>query len=150
MELENSQIRRIVLGEHAGLRKRLDAIEAGLKTLSEGQPEPLAQVRGLFKALLEAFLRHVEHEEALLKPILLDLDAWGPVRLKEMEKEHEEQRAQVTALLALDPLAPVATWVTQMRGFTERLRADMAGEEHDFLDPDVLRDDSIAVDPFSG
>lgn len=150
MELKNSQIRRIVLGEHQGLRKRLDEIEAGLKTLTDAHPEPLAQVRVLFKALLEAFVRHVEHEEALLKPILLDLDAWGPVRLEEMEKEHKEQREHVAALLAIDPLAPVATWVTEMRGFTDRLRADMDGEERDFLDPNVLRDDVITVDTFSG
>ena len=107
--------------------------------MEAGAGQAFVDAREKFKALLEAFLLHIHEEEALLKPILERCSAWGPVRLEQLEREHQRQRIRVAALVALDAETSAAHWTALMRQFAADLRSEMDGEEHDFLFPNVLR-----------
>ena len=148
--MENSKIRRVILGEHEGLRGELRDLETGLDTLALAEGPSQQAVHGKFKHLLESFLRHIEHEERILRPALKDIDAWAAQRIAHMDEEHKVQRAQVLHLAGLFPQASPATWVGEVRTFIAQLREDMASEERDSLDPRLLRDDVIVIDGFTG
>ncbi len=150
MELQNSKIRKIILGEHEGLRHALQTMEAGLEKVAKGDVEAQKALHGQLTRLLDTFLRHIEHEERILRPVLKDIDAWGPERLAHMDKEHAGQRVLVTHLAGLFPSATPDQWVTEVRAFVTHLREDMEGEEKDCLDPRLLRDDVISLDTFGG
>ena len=86
----------------------------------------------------------------MLRPLLKDVDAWGPARVETMDEEHRSQRAALVELsrLALDH--DMDQTVQQVEEFVRRLRADMDGEEHHALSEEVLRDDIIVIDTFGG
>jgi len=63
-----------------------------------------------------------------------------------MDEEHALQRAQITRLAGLDPLAEPKRWVSEVKAFTSELLVDMADEEKTCLSPSVLRDDVVVVD----
>lgn len=148
--MENSKIRRIILAEHEGLRGELRNLETGLDTLPLGDGPNQQALQTKFRHLLESFLRHVDHEERLLRPVLVDIDAWASQRVAAMDAEHLAQRVEVGRLAALYPQADPARWVEEVRGFIVRIREDMAGEDKDFLDPRLLRDDVVVIDGFTG
>jgi len=150
MELSASQVRSLMLDEHAILRDVLEEIEAALGELTRRVPGAFARLRATLRTFHDAFLRHLEHEETVLRPILIDVDAWGPARVDSMDEEHRSQRAALAQLsrLALD--ADVDCTVQQIEVFIRRIRADMEGEEHHALSEEVLRDDIIVIDTFMG
>ena len=150
MELSASQVRSLMLDEHLVLRDVLEEIEAALGELTRRVPGGLVRLRATLRTFRDAFLRHLEHEETVLRPILIDVDAWGPARVESMDEEHRSQRAALAQLsrLALD--ADVDCTVQQIEVFIRRIRADMEGEEHHALSEEVLRDDIIVIDTFMG
>lgn len=145
MTLENAKIRRIVLVEHEGLRIGLRGIEALLDRVAGGDVSALKQAHQEFAQLLESFIRHIEHEERILRPVLETIDAWGKARVASMDEEHAGQRKEVNRLAGLDAIADPAKWAKEVRAFQKALLDDMADEEKTCLSPDVLRDDIIAV-----
>ena len=146
MGLDNSKIRKMVLIEHEGLRGRMRAIEALLPRVSAGEKEALVAAHAQFNDLLQTFLRHIEHEERILRPVLEVIDAWGEVRRARMDQEHTEQRALVMRLAAIDPLPDPRIWAREVDDFVTMVRVDMADEEKTCLSPSVLRDDVVVVD----
>ena len=150
MELSASQVRSLILDEHAVLRDVLEEIEEALGELTRRVPGSLGRLRATLRTFHDAFLRHLQHEETVLRPILIDVDAWGPARVESMDEEHHSQRAALAELsrLALD--ADVDCTVQQIEEFIRRIRADMEGEEHHALSEEVLRDDIIVIDTFMG
>jgi len=150
MELSASQIRRLILDEHTVLRDILEEIEQALGEMPRRVPGSISRVRASLRTFQDAFLRHLEHEETVLRPILVDVDAWGTVRVAAMDEEHAAQRAALTQLshLALDE--NLDDTVRHLEEFIRRLRADMDGEEHHALSEEVLRDDIIVIDTFMG
>jgi hypothetical protein len=146
MQLEHSKIRQIILAEHESLRGSLHCIEVLLDGVAKGDSHAQAAAHEQVGLLLEAFVRHIEHEERILKPVLVTIDAWGPERHKHMDEEHAMQRAQVTRLAAMNPAADAANWVREIRSFIKDLLVDMAAEEKASVSANVLRDDIIAVD----
>lgn len=145
MTLENAKIRRIVLVEHEGLRIGLRAIESLLDRVGGGDVSALKQAHQEFGQLLESFIRHIEHEERILRPVLETIDAWGKARVASMDEEHAAQRKEVNRLAGLDAIADPAKWANEVRAFQKALLDDMADEEKTCLSPDVLRDDIISV-----
>ncbi|MDP1918124.1 MAG: hemerythrin domain-containing protein [Myxococcales bacterium] len=145
MTLENSKVRRIILVEHEGLRIGLRALDGVLEQVALGEVSALKSAQEQVQALLQTFIRHVEHEERILRPILETVDAWGAARVKSMDEEHAEQRKVVSRLAELDPVSDPAAWARQVRTFGDELLRDMADEEKTCLSPDVLRDDIVSV-----
>ena len=150
MELSASQVRSLILDEHAILRDVLEEIEQALGELTRRVPGSLGRLRATLRTFHDAFLRHLQHEETVLRPILIDVDAWGPARVESMDEEHRSQRTALAELsrLALD--ADMDCTVQQIEAFICRIRADMEGEEHHALSEAVLRDDIIVIDTFMG
>lgn len=150
MELSASQVRSLILDEHTVLRDVLDEIEETLGEMTRRVPGAIGRLRGSLRTLHDAFLRHLSHEETVLRPILVDVDAWGPARVEAMDEEHRGQRAALAELprLALDE--DVDGTVQRIEDLVRRLRADMDGEETHALSEEVLRDDIIVIDTFMG
>lgn len=149
MTIDNSKIRRIILVEHEGLRIGLRAIDALLDRVAKGDVASMKDAHQQFQNLLQSFIRHIEHEERVLRPVLETIDAWGPARVASMDEEHTAQRAEVKRLAAVEAVNDPAKWANEVRAFTHALLIDMADEEKTCLSPDVLRDDIISVSPDS-
>ncbi len=150
MELSASQVRSLILDEHAVLRDVLEEIDQTLGEMTRRVPGAIGRLRATLRTLQDTFLRHLAHEEMVLRPLLADVDAWGPARVEAMDEEHRAQRAALSELsrLALDE--DVDGTVERIEAFVSRLRADMEGEEHHALSEEVLRDDIIVIDTFMG
>lgn len=150
MELSASQVRSLILDEHAILRDILEEIEETLGEMTRRVPGAIGRLRATLRTFQDAFLRHLSHEETVLRPILVDVDAWGPARVEAMDEEHTAQRAALAELSRLALEDDVDGTVQHVEEFVRRLRADMDGEEHHALSEEVLRDDIIVIDTFMG
>jgi iron-sulfur cluster repair protein YtfE (RIC family) len=149
MVLQPSEIRAIILDEHGALRSRLNEIEADLvRTATDAAA--LGRLQEQLQRFYELFLRHIAREEEILKPVLRDIDNWGPYRIERMDEEHVEQRRTIAALSRLVPDPDPSSYTETICDFIRDLRLDMDAEERDFLSKDVLRDDSINIDAFGG
>ena len=146
MSIDNSKIRKIILVEHEGLRINLRGIEALLDRVAAGDVPAREAAFQQLSSMLQTFLRHIEHEEAILQPVLAQIDAWGPQRKAAMDEEHKLQRALVMQLTSMDPAVDPAAWARDVRIFAKDLLLDMADEEKTCLSPNVLRDDVVVVD----
>jgi hemerythrin-like domain-containing protein len=150
MELSASQVRSLILDEHTILRDILEEIEQALGELTRRVPGAVGRLRATLRTFHDAFLRHLQHEETVLRPVLADVDAWGPARVESMAEEHRSQRAALAELSRLVLDADVDCTVQQVEAFVRRIRADMDGEEHHALSETVLGDDIIVIDTFIG
>ena len=150
MRRKPSEVRALIVSEHTDLRTLLASIEVRVSDRPHGGSEARAELRRELERFCDVFRMHIENEEALLAPILVDLDNWGPTRVEHMDLEHAEQSDRIARLCALSPEVDSADYVERIRRFCEDLRTDMAAEELECLSPDVLRDDTINIDAFSG
>jgi hemerythrin-like domain-containing protein len=150
MELSASQVRNLILDEHTVLRDILDEIEEALGELTRRVPGSLGRLRASLRTFHDAFGRHLRHEETLLRPLLADVDAWGPARVESMDEEHREQRAALAELTRVRLDDDFDRTIQSIEAFVQRLRADMDGEERHALSEEVLRDDIIVIDTFMG
>ena len=150
MELSASQVRSLILDEHTILRDVLEEIEEALGELTRRVPGALGRLRATLRTFRDAFLRHLSHEETVLRPLLKDVDAWGPARVETMDEEHQAQRAALHELSSLELGQDVDRTIQQVEAFIRRLRADMSQEEQRALSEEVLRDDIIVIDTFLG
>jgi hypothetical protein len=148
MEFKNSDIRKTILREHEQLRALMSGLQAQLEAASEAVPASLPEALQVF---LDEFLRHIAHEEAILRPALAHVaDAWAQERVEAMDAEHGEQRDRLRALAQAEPWADPKGFVQRARETLEWIRLDMAGEEKSLLGPELLRDDIIILDSFGG
>jgi iron-sulfur cluster repair protein YtfE (RIC family) len=149
-EMAPSEIRKLILDGHTQLRTTIAALESlvakQLKTAPAKKNEELLTHATRFNA---EFLAHLKLEEGILRPVLMEIDAWGPVRVERIDKKHTEQRARILEIQAIIIQAQWSELHTELHSFIQELTEDMAAEEKEMLSPDVLRDDVIAVN-FSG
>lgn len=146
--MKPSEIRQSILDEHAHLRRKIATIEAHLMPSLARVPRWRQDLQRELEELAIAFRAHLDREEELLRRELIGLDASGPMRLLEMEREHAEQRAALSSIMrhpAADP-----EYDASLRQFLRILVRDIEEEERDLLGPDVLRDASISIDAFGG
>ena len=150
MELSASQIRNLILDEHLVLRDILEEIEQALGELTRRVPGGISRLRASLRTFADAFDRHLRHEETVLRPVLADVDAWGPARVESMDEEHRAQRAALAELTRLSLDEDLDCTVQSIERFIRTLRADMDGEEKHALSEEVLQDDIIVIDTFMG
>lgn len=143
--------------EHAELRERLSRLETHLAALTEGESNASALVLEHARGLSARLAEHVDLEDALLAPTLRATDAWGEQRADALIGHHVEQRREIDALLEkLAELGPrddawtVVALVCTVRDFAADLERDMAHEERELLDADLLRDDVVSIAPEAG
>ncbi|MFW6052212.1 MAG: hemerythrin domain-containing protein [Myxococcota bacterium] len=149
-----SEIRARIRQEHEALRGLLGQVdEAARAVLEEGVDRRAATtLRQLCSALHVALSAHLDLEDAVLAPALRETDAFGPDRADELLHHHAEQRQILAAALeeAKSPRMDPAQLARHARGLVRYLMEDMATEDRDLLNPNLLRDDPILVDEFTG
>ena len=150
MELSASQVRSLILDEHAVIRDVLEEIDQTLGEMTRRVPGSVGRLRATLRTLCDTLLRHLSHEEMVLRPLLAEVDAWGPARVEAMDEEHQAQRIAISSLTRLTLEQNLDATVQRVEEFVRRLRADMDAEESHGLSPDVLRDDIIVIDTFMG
>ena len=119
--------------QHAELRRMMTRCEDLADDVDAGNGSPAQRVRE-GAALRIAFDAHNQFEERLLRPLLIDMDWMGAVRVSRMIEDHVEEHRTMRAGL-------VATPTSELRGVLANLRDHLASEERYFLSRRVLRDD---------
>jgi iron-sulfur cluster repair protein YtfE (RIC family) len=147
-----AEVRARILADHQRLRKLIGATERVAALIEEGEEDLGDSLRVLLVALFRKLKVHMQYEDDVLQPILARIDAFGEVRAAQFDHEHEEQREQMGEILhaACDLHAHPREVAGRALHILRRLLADMEYEEREFLDPDVLRDDIVAIDPEAG
>lgn len=148
--LTPSQVRRQVFEEHDQLRVRLVRLqelarEVALDALC------VTVLRDDLRTLLLQFARHLDLEEALLMPLIENIDAWGPQRAAAMREEHQLQRSLILKMFGrCERLDDAVAFAIEVDALVHRIYQDMNGEEAELLDADLLRDDVVAIDQTCG
>ena len=144
--------RQQILGDHHKLRRLIGAVERIAGLIEDGDEDLGDSLRVLLVALFRKLKAHMQYEDEVLVPILRKIDAFGDVRADRFDREHEEQREQMGDILhaACDLRAHPQEVAGRARAILQRVLVDMDHEEAEFLSPDLLRDDIVAIDPESG
>jgi hypothetical protein len=137
--------------QHDVLRELLAACQTAADQVEETtsrEGRPLVRSATL---LLEAMARHNLLEEHRLRPILLDADCFGEVRVSQMLEDHIAEHAAVAkglrdVVLIDDPSRAARS----IRACLTRLRNLLDREERQYLNDRVVRDDIVSIDPTSG
>ncbi|HET9987433.1 MAG TPA: hemerythrin domain-containing protein [Kofleriaceae bacterium] len=128
--MDRSHVLEHLLAQHASLRALMAACE---------QLESAADLERASARLRLAFEEHNRYEEAVLRPILGDVDSFGDVRIDRMLGDHaDEHRALSERMATASPSALQALLAT--------LREHLATEERYFLSPRVVRDSLVVVE----
>jgi hypothetical protein len=144
-----SQVRTKILHEHTALRRRLHELEVAVDAMRDRAQA--TRVAAIARELLTAVVAHTQLEDAILAPALRDIDAWGTIRAEVLLEHHEQQRAQLRALIesyAIDDDCERLARVTLE--WVRDVRTDMIHEESNVLSAALLRDDPISVAMESG
>ena len=146
--MKPSEVRSRILQDHERLRLLLVEVEELVAGVGAGGPATALRART--RVLLTALEAHLALEDEILCPAIHAADAWGPVRAARLKEGHVEQRAQLTRLSSLEPSVGDEEVCEAVRGLARDLRDDMHREEAELLDPDLLRDDVVAINSFGG
>jgi hypothetical protein len=147
--MKTSQIREILLAEHAHLRERMDDVRS-VAVQTRGRERRIA-LRAAVERLAHELHEHTLNEERILRGLLRSVDAWGPVREEIMDQRHlaehrELAAAAVEAIVVSD--ASVESGI--LSGILDRILEHMAVEEVVLLGDDVMGDHDPAIDQFTG
>jgi len=147
-----SKVREHVLHDHEVLRRRLGEIQRLARDVVANERQHVAGLRARAQELLDTLAEHMRWEDRYLSPALEDSDAWGPERADLLAEDHREQRAFLSELVAKlnDATQPPTELAEALLDLVDRLYRDMDEEESFFLDPNVLRDDVVAIDVEAG
>lgn len=119
--------------QHAGLREMIERCEELADEVDAGAAAPTQLLREVARLRI-AFDEHNQFEEQLLRPLLLDADWLGAVRVSRMVEDHVEEHRAMRLGLRATPTA-------ELRGVLASLRDHLTSEERYFLSRKVLRDD---------
>jgi hypothetical protein len=119
--------------QHAKLRDMMGRCEELADSLDAERIAPAPLLREVARLRL-AFDAHNQFEEELLRPVLLDAEWLGAVRVSRMVEEHTQEHRSMRQQLGSAPTA-------ELRAVIATLRAHLADEERTFLSGRVLRDD---------
>ncbi len=119
--------------QHANLREMIERCEELADEVDAGTASATQLVREVARLRI-AFDDHNQFEEQLLRPLLLDVDWLGAVRVSRMVEDHVAEHRAMRLGLATTPTG-------DLRGVLANLRDHLATEERYFLSPKVLRDD---------
>jgi hypothetical protein len=124
--------------QHDDLRGMMARCEELADELDAGRMGPTQLMREVARLRL-AFEFHNKFEEGLLKPALLEGDAFAGVRIERMVDDHVQEHRAMRVKLA-------SSETSVLRDVIETLRAHLEAEERYLLTARVLRDDIINID----
>ncbi|MEO8840979.1 MAG: hemerythrin domain-containing protein [Kofleriaceae bacterium] len=127
-----------LLAQHAELREIMRRCEHLAGELDDQRAAPDELTREVSR-LRVAFDAHNQFEEQFLRPILLETDAFGEIRIEAMVADHIGEHR------ALDNYFVIA-FTSELRFALEELRHHLETEERYFLSSRVLRDDLVVVE----
>lgn len=139
MKLTPSKALAELVAQHdvlRGLMDRCEDLANELDARPSGDPIPLT--RELARLRL-AFDAHNKFEEQLLRPVLLEHDSFGPVRVERMVEDHVHEHRTMSQRLG----SPATE---SLRDVIETLRAHLDAEERYLLTSRVLRDDLVTIE----
>jgi hypothetical protein len=119
--------------QHANLRDMMDRCEELADALDAERIAPGVLVREVARLRL-AFDAHNKLEEELLRPVLLDAEWLGAVRVSRMAEEHAHEHRSLGQQLG-------SAVTSQLRAVVASLRAHLDDEERTFLSHRALRVD---------
>jgi hypothetical protein len=124
--------------QHDALRGMMDRCEELADELDAGRMGPTQLMREVSRLRL-AFDAHNTFEEQLLRPALLEGDAFAGVRIDRMVEDHIGEHRAMRQKLASSETAV-------LRDVIDTLRAHLEAEERYLLTAKVLRDDLVQID----
>lgn len=143
------EVRQQVLAQHEGLRRMLQVLEDDVRAASD--PALGATLAARWRELRAALDAHMAYEDAVLKPALEEIDAWGMDRAEQVLDTHARQRERLNQLdRVFLPTVTHQARLDALLGIIGELRMDMAHEERTQLRADVLRDDVVAIGQAGG
>ncbi len=146
--MKKSEIREALLTEHAQLRRRIEEVRSTLQL--RGRERRVA-VRASAERLAHDVHEHCLNEERLLRGLLHDVDAWGPVREEIMTEGHQaEHREIVAAVVEAIGVCDASVESGVLSRILDRILDHMSREEAVLLGKDVLSDDGPPSDAFTG
>jgi hypothetical protein len=149
--LDAGTARGVILGQHVRIRALLERARTIAEAALDGtprSPDAVASAIGDIRTIMEV---HLAFEEKALLPILRDDPPLGPARADQLLDEHVRQRETLARLHQEACVAPSRPMLAAKLAFlTSWLLTDMDEEERSILNPDVVRDDVIAVDQSDG
>ena len=128
-----THVREQVLEQHVELRNLLHRALAEAAPDGSDAPEPDAvRLRTVALELCERFRAHLIFEAEALRPVLAVLDAWGPERIRDLEREHARQQQDLDALLdRMEPGEAALRLAPALQSLAGALLRDMEEEEEE-------------------
>jgi hypothetical protein len=135
--IEALDVRRRISEDLALLRSLTRALIAVAQAADERQ-RPI--IRDVLCQLCSEVERYFAFEQEVVMPILRDVDAWGPVRVERLCREHDEQRSVLVALAenADDSAHRVQDLADELVWFFERFEQEIAEEEDELLSAEAI------------
>jgi iron-sulfur cluster repair protein YtfE (RIC family) len=124
--------------QHDALRGMMERCEQLADELDAGRMGPTQLMREVSRLRL-AFDAHNTFEEQLLRPALLEGDAFAGVRIERMVDDHVNEHRAMRQQLA-------SSETSVLRDVIDTLRAHLEAEERYLLTARVLRDDIVQID----
>lgn len=155
MSMPPSEVRALILRQHARIRELLDAVEqAANRLLAAALPNAAVgdATRQLTLQLCSVMESHIALENELLVTTLATIDAWGLVRAENLRHEHADQLAMLRAYveeLSEGGSTGAVLGLTASR-LASLIRSDMEHEEHDVLRAELFSDGLVAGEVETG
>jgi iron-sulfur cluster repair protein YtfE (RIC family) len=124
--------------QHAALRRMMARCEDLADELDATHGDPLPLTHEIAR-LRVAFSTHNEFEEHLLRPLLLQEDAFANVRIDRMIADHIREHAEMRTQLHTEQTGP-------LREVIANLRAHLDAEERYLVSAKVLHDGLVTVE----
>lgn len=140
--MRSSELLSLLEGQHRQLRTIIAAIEEeSVRVARRGAPRSCERLRGLLAELRRKLVLHTALERDALVPLLHDIDAWGPERLRRLQREHDaEHEALERSIVRTASSVSNEDLAAAARALAEEITMHMAIEERDFLNEGVLND----------
>jgi hypothetical protein len=150
-KLSADVVRSCVLAQHQRLRQAIGVALDLARDAGQGDAGAGRRLSAALGSLRAAIEEHVELEERTLIPRLRGADSFGEERVQRLLDEHERQREELTRYLTEDMLgSDLRLAAFALEGLLCAVLEDIDEEEREFLGPEVLCDDPLMVDQFTG
>jgi len=138
-------VRSRILDEHAKIRAAVVEVDRLALAVASEDFARIHALRAGAEKLYGLLIDHLQHEDDVVAPIIRQIDAWGPVRYEQMQRDHASQRAVLAqAIRDLEKSGELLGRTVQSTCW--EILHDMRREEHDLLHPDLWGDDIMTVE----
>ena len=148
--MKPSEVRLRIVSDHNLIRAMIADAHLVVTQSARGNPLDVARLFRVSRHLRETLAQHFAMEEELLVPALRDTDAWGQIRANRVLEDHETQRAALDVLADLEQRSNIPELRQALLSLGDLMVEDMHREEQACLQPDLLRDDTVAVRQHTG